>query len=288
MKKHFLIFISLLPALSGVQAQTPEIDSLRNTLGNTRGSISAEQQAHVFDRFYQIENTGSDLQPGSGSGLALTKEITSLHDGSISLKSPVAPKAGGASFTVILPFRSAELPIETPEHPGENTIAPLLPVPDISGEKHAWEEKPGRNAMPRQLPLLLIVEDNADVRAYVAEQLRGQCRMLEASDGKTALDIARAELPDLILSDLMMPVMDGAALTRLLKSDEHTSHIPVILLTAKAGQPERLKGLETGAEAYLTKPFDADELRLVVSKTIAQRQVLREKFSREIRLVVFV
>lgn len=250
-------------------------------VADTGIGIPADQQAHIFDRFYQVENTGSDIQPGSGIGLALTQEIVTLHGGTIAVESPVAGETTGTAFTVRLPLRAASL---SPDMTAEKTPAPLAFEPAVAGEKIPTAEVPERELASRQMPIVLVVEDNADVRAYIAEQLRGQCRVIEAADGQSGLQLARSEVPDLILSDLMMPTLDGMALTRLLKADEHTSHIPVILLTAKAGQPDRLQGLETGAEAYLTKPFDAAELRLVVTKTIAQRQVLREKFGREIRL----
>ncbi|MFN0015998.1 MAG: ATP-binding protein, partial [Saprospiraceae bacterium] len=258
---------------------------LEINVSDTGMGIPAEQQAHVFDRFYQVENTGSDLQPGSGIGLALTKEIVALHGGTISMKSPIDSEGGGAAFTVRLPLQRAVLSTETlRDDQAASDSAFFIPLMERPPESSIQTITPGRTATRGYLPVILIVEDNMDVRNYVIEQLSSQCRILEASNGEMALEIARAELPDLILSDLMMPVMDGTTLTQILKADENTSHIPIVLLTARAGQSDRLKGLETGVEAYLTKPFDADELRLVVAKIIQQREVLRTKFGREIRL----
>ncbi len=270
--------------------------SVRNTVGRDEKTvveiqvadsgigIPAEQQARIFDRFYQVENNSTDETllssgggVGSGIGLALTREIVLLYGGTIG----VADQPGGGTvFIITLPLRTATLSTDVLEQQKQEATFWVEPVAAAALPIAEGVEK----VRARHQPVVLIVEDNADVRAYIVEQLHDQYQLLEAADGQTALEIARTELPDLLISDLMMPIMDGVALTQQLKSDERTSHIPVILLTAKAGQPDRLQGLETGAEAYLTKPFDAAELRLVVRKIIAQRQVLREKFSREIRL----
>lgn len=132
--------------------------------------------------------------------------------------------------------------------------------------------------------LILIVEDNADMRNFIKKQLEKDYRILEASHGKEGLKIAEKEIPDLIITDLMMPQMDGTELCNKLKTDEYTNHIPVIMLTAKAGQENKIEGLEKGADSYLTKPFDSNELRVRVRKLIEQRKQLREKFSREVIL----
>ncbi|MBC7776672.1 MAG: tetratricopeptide repeat protein, partial [Phycisphaerae bacterium] len=152
--------------------------------------IPAEQQAHVFDRFYQVENTGSDLQPGSGIGLALAKEIVVLHGGMISMESSVEAGQSGTTFTVLLPLRRAKLSSGLLDDPEKTSI--VQPVPEMFGE-NLGTEAPSRGSSPRHLPVVLIVEDNADVRSYVTEQLRDQCRVIEAPDGQAAFDIARAE-----------------------------------------------------------------------------------------------
>jgi len=128
----------------------------------------------------------------------------------------------------------------------------------------------------------LIVEDNPDVRQYIKDQLAGQFALLEAEDGAAGLELAIREVPSLILSDIMMPKMDGTTLCNRLKTTDATSHIPVILLTAKAEQSDKLEGLEQGADDYLTKPFDAQELKLRVGNQIEQRRRWRERFSKEI------
>ncbi len=253
-------------------AGQPDMLQLQIRVSDTGIGIPAAQQDRIFDRFYQVENSGADLQPGSGIGLALTKELVALHAGTIMLNSM---ESQGTTFVVVLPFRVAEV---------QEAVAGV-PV-----ETAAWSESPGSvtddNAphAAHALPLILVVEDNPDVRNYICDHLRDHYRLLEAADGQTGLDLARSDLPDLVLTDLMMPGLDGIALTQQLKSDVRTDHIPVIMLTAKADRSDRLAGIDTGAEAYLTKPFDREELRLIVGRMIEQRKLLQEKFRREIRL----
>ncbi len=134
------------------------------------------------------------------------------------------------------------------------------------------------------MPLLLVVEDNNDLRNFIAETVQQQYQTIEAANGKEGLEKAIAEVPDIIVSDVMMPLMDGFVMSDKLKKDERTSHIPIILLTAKAGQQHKVEGLETGADDYLTKPFDAKELLVRLQNLINGRKLLRKKFAGEILL----
>jgi DNA-binding response OmpR family regulator len=245
------------------------------SVADTGIGIPEVEIPHVFDRFYQVDGSHTREQEGSGIGLALTKELVELHHGDIHVKSKVGK---GTEIVLVFPLgrehltteEIVETPMET-RRPGpasgtSSTVGPDQRVPD---------DMDGR---ADERPLVLVVEDNADVRAYVWEHLRQVYRILEAPNGAEGFQEAREQIPDLVISDVMMPGMDGYEFCRMLKLDEKTSHIPVILLTAKAGMESKLEGLETGADDYLTKPFETRELLARVKNLIVQRRKLRERF----------
>jgi len=151
-------------------------------------------------------------------------------------------------------------------------------------EKETEPVRVKKSLTPKSFPILLTVEDNSDMRAYLGECLQADYRLLEAADGKGGLQQALKHTPDLIISDVMMPHMDGFTFCGKIKTDERTSHIPVILLTARADAESKIAGLETGADDYLSKPFDARELKVRVKNLIEQRCKLRERFSRDVNL----
>jgi DNA-binding response OmpR family regulator len=171
-----------------------------------------------------------------------------------------------------------------PEPLDNNNNNSLLDRPQIAQNPSQEEVLLKEAIAPEDKPLLLIVEDNKELSAYIASHFQGHFVVIEASDGKKGLQQAFATIPDLIISDVMMPVMDGIELCKQLKTDERSSHIPVILLTAKAGEKSKLEGLETGADDYLTKPFSGAELQTRVHNLIEGRKRLRERFSREVTL----
>ncbi len=232
--------------------------------------IPAAALPHIFDRFYQVDNSATREGEGAGIGLALVKELVELLGGTMEVESTVGQ---GARFGVRLPIRqTAKLqPVAAGEPFTENLIAaeeeaaahPLFPAPDSIEQ-----------------PFVLIVEDHPDMAAFIAEQLRGGYRVQQAADGEAGIRQAQALSPDLIISDVMMPKKDGFELCRTLKQDERTSHTPIILLTAKAEQSDRLSGLEHGADAYLTKPFDRRELLIRVEQLLALRETLRRRYGR--------
>lgn len=250
--------------------------------------IPSEELPRIFERFYRIERPAGAMRPGTGLGLALVRQLTELHGGSIDAESE---EGFGSTFTVTLPRGSAHLApeqISAGEH--EEPWVPDAGRISIHGVDDAGTEgtdygvdgdasgdgdrEPGDDD---DLTTVLVVEDNPEVRAYVRSHLTPAFRVLEAEDGEAALEMARRVLPDLVLSDVMMPGLDGFGLCRALKEDPETDFIPVILLTARAGREDRLTGLESRADDYLTKPFDVRELVARIENLIASRQRLAER-----------
>jgi signal transduction histidine kinase/CheY-like chemotaxis protein len=232
--------------------------------------IPASELPRIFERFYRVENQEADGLPGSGIGLALTKELVTLMGGTLAVRSV---ENQHTAFTVTLPLP----PIPAPVTPPVAEARPLPSTPDPSATV------PARHPVGK-VSTVLLAEDNPDLRAYLTEQLRDNYIVMEAANGRLALEIAQKETPDLLITDLMMPEMDGIALTQHIKADVRTSHIPVVMLTAKAERNDLLTGIQTGAEAYLNKPVDSEYLHTVVANLLRQRSVLFEKFSQEVRL----
>ncbi len=251
---------------------------------DTGCGIAAQHLPHLFDRFYQADGSTRRRHDGSGIGLALVKELVALHQGTVTVQSEPGQ---GSSFTVRLPLGHAHL------QPEEIVPAPLFN--EESGRRneelsHSQEANssflvPDSSFSEADArPVVLIVEDHDDMRTYIATCLGNSYHLLTAPDGPAALAQAAAIPPDLLLTDLMMPGMDGLELCRRFKTDPNTSHIPVVVLTARASDESRLEGLELGADDYLTKPFRPAELRTRVANLLAQRAQLRARFGREITL----
>jgi len=242
---------------------------LKMKVSDSGSGIAKDKLPHIFDRFFQVDDSYTKEKAGSGIGLALTKELVELMGGTIYVESE---QGKGTAFRVLLPLeeiksnRSAEFSEE------------LVPVFD-----EGMNELPETPTAEKDIKIL-IIEDNNDMRHFIREQLEDEYAILEARNGKEGLKMANKIIPDLIVTDLMMPQMDGITLCKKLKTDLTTSHIPVIMLTAKAGIENKLEGLETGADEYLTKPFNAEELQIRTKNLIDQRQQLRELFSKNISL----
>jgi DNA-binding response OmpR family regulator len=247
-------------------------DAVEIRVGNTGPGIPAGVLPYVFDRFYQAE--GANSHEGTGIGLALVKELVALHHGSVAVESTPGEQT---TFTVRLPLGSRHLsPEERVEAAGPAEAPPLLV--GLPAEAAGAVPEPGAGTEPGR-PVVLVVEDHPDLRAYLGGQFLADYQVLEAEGGEQGWQLAETHLPDVVISDVMMPGVNGLELLGRLKSSDKTSHIPVILLTARAGRENRLEGLGTGADDYLTKPFDAEELRVRVRNLIRTRQQLREKFT---------
>ncbi|MDP4239761.1 MAG: two-component regulator propeller domain-containing protein [Bacteroidota bacterium] len=255
------------------------------TIEDNGKGISSEHLEKIFDRFYQVENTGME-DFGFGIGLSLSKGIIELHHGTISVQSTESTEtaSGKTIFTVKIPlgrdhFKSSEIAKETQPIDqiesyidldlGENVRHASIPTPiQIDTTKYT----------------LLIVDDNIEIRDFLAERLKGNYTILEAEDGEQAWNIAIKDVPDLIISDVVMPKLDGISFTNRLKNDERTSHIPVILLTARNELDNRLEGLETEADSFLTKPFNISILELKIRNILRSYNKLKAKYSRIVTL----
>jgi signal transduction histidine kinase/ligand-binding sensor domain-containing protein/DNA-binding response OmpR family regulator len=260
---------------------TNDESSARISVRDSGPGIPAAELSRVFDRFHRVPSTAAS-HPGTGIGLALARELVVLQGGSVGVESD---EGFGSTFTITLRLGKAHLAPEqivdetttvpwTPRGAGSEPVAlPSSGVPVMS------DAATDAAVDAADLTTVLVVDDNAEVRAYVRQHLAPRYRVIEAVNGEEGLDTARRLLPDLVLSDVMMPVMDGYALCRALKTSPETEFIPVILLTARAEAEDKLTGLSEQADDYLTKPFDVRELLARVANIVAMRRRLRERFA---------
>lgn len=245
--------------------------------------IPLEDQKKIFDNFYQSKNDTAQ-SAGWGIGLALVHNIVELHQGEITLisREESATHTGMTCFTVRLNREKVT------EHDKINIVQDL-PVQSAFETEQPWirqDENIYEVARPEEKQhAVLIVEDNDELRKFLAQALSGQYHVLEAPDGAAGLDIALKELPDMIISDVTMPNMDGFEFCRRIKQAETTSHIPVIMLTAMASDVHQIEGLQHGANIYLTKPFSVQLLELHISNLIKSTDALKEKFGRQVTLM---
>ena len=227
-------------------------------VADTGTGIPSDALPHLFERFRRVRGAKARTHEGTGIGLALVHDLAALHGGTVAVESALEH---GSTFTVSLPFGAAHLPadqIDADEAPARSALVEqyLQEARDWSRDTAAagGGERTGR-------PLVLVADDNADLRAYVARLFADRYDVETVADGAAALEAVARELPDLIVTDAMMPVMDGFELLRRLRADERAARVPIIVLSARAGQGSAIEGLEAGADDYLVKPFAADELR---------------------------
>jgi DNA-binding response OmpR family regulator/nitrogen-specific signal transduction histidine kinase len=240
------------------------------SVGDTGKGIPAGEQEHVFQPFYQGRQTEDEFQNGTGLGLPLVKELVKLYGGSIELKSEVDR---GTIISVILPvarekFDEAFIDKASPANAETKTIP----------EEETWLKENELVSEGDYANSILIVEDNHGLRNYLASKLADRFTIFTATNGEEGFEVAVENIPNLIISDVMMPKMDGIDLTNKLKSDGRTSHIPIVLLTAKVDDESKLLGLQTGADDYLLKPFNISELKLRINNLIENRRKLAIKY----------
>lgn len=240
-------------------------DWLQLKFKDTGRGIAADQQEQVFDRFYQVDNSQTRSGEGTGIGLALTKELIELLNGRIELQSELGK---GSEFTVFLPITQRAVP--------SSESLEILPIEWSTAAQTTAQALPAEDS---DTPVLLIVEDNTDVVTYIESLLASNYQMVRAADGEAGWERALELIPDIIISDIMMPKLDGYALCARLKTDERTNHIPVILLTAKAAADDKVAGLQRGADAFLSKPFHPEELQVRLEQLIRQRRLLQKRYA---------
>ncbi|WP_222983369.1 tetratricopeptide repeat protein [Flagellimonas meishanensis] len=239
-------------------------DELMVQVSDNGEGIAPEKLPFIFDRFYQVDGGITKEREGSGIGLSLSRDLVELMDGTITVSSEVGQ---GTFFTVQVPMQK----IRTGQR------SELATMQNQSAMDKGTFDFPKTD--DRSAPKILVIEDNEDMRQYIGKQLLEHYRVMEARNGEQGLKLAISGMPELIITDLMMPKIDGMELCKQLKSNIETSHIPVIMLTAMAGEKNKIEGLETGADDYLTKPFSAKELLARVRNLMAQRQRLRHYYS---------
>lgn len=244
---------------------------LKLKVKDTGIGIPAEHLPHIFDRFYQVDSREGNQGRSTGVGLALTKELVELMGGHISASSQVGV---GTELILYLPIE-ARVPVAPVAKDFDQPGAPVS-VPAIN-DYDEIEEPPIHTSEVR--PEALLIEDNHDIITYFRSILHNGYNIHTATNGKQGIEKALEIIPDIIISDVMMPEKDGYEVCQILKQDNRTSHIPIILLTAKATQADRLAGLQQGADAYLTKPFDKEELMIRLEKLVESRRQLHSYYA---------
>ena len=234
--------------------------------------MSAGQMESIFDRFYSIDSQHEKDYIGTGVGLSLVREFLTLLHGTIDVKSS---PGNGSEFIVRIPLGK--------EHLQENEYMLIAKHTQADADIHKqtvtgtqWVGVKTSISVERNN--ILIIEDNTDLRSFIKENLSEDYNVYEAEDGIKGLNLAMTMIPDIIITDLMMPGMDGSSLCSRIKNDERTSHIPVIMLTAKARMEDRISGLKTGADDYIVKPFNMEELKIRITNLLEQREKLRIKY----------
>lgn len=243
---------------------------LRIRVKDTGLGISADQLPYIFDRFYQVDDSDTKQVQGTGIGLALTKELVKLLDGNISVNSLLGE---GSEFIVDLPVRRKAALLET--HEVQAVEAGVLPFAE---QLVLAEADNTASLVASNQPLLLIIEDNADMVQYLAACLQSDYQLVSASNGEAGIQKAIKLVPDIIISDVMMPKKSGFEVCETIKLDERTSHIPIIMLTAKADFESKIAGLKRGADAYLAKPFNQEELQVRLKSLIETRRKLQARY----------
>jgi len=249
-------------------------------INDTGIGISSYDLPRIFDRFFQVDSTSTRVSQGTGIGLAHTQELVKIMRGSITVESEIG---NGTRILVQLPITNTAIPEENTDTKFDSTqpfFIPGLRQNEMTGHVDSFIDK---ISPPSSLPQLLIIEDNPDVVIYLRSCLDDAYQISVAYNGKIGIDMALEQIPDFIISDVMMPEKDGYEVCDALKNNERTSHIPIILLTAKADAVSRMAGLSRGADAYLAKPFDVEELLVQINMLLENRRRMAAHFSKALK-----
>jgi signal transduction histidine kinase/ligand-binding sensor domain-containing protein/DNA-binding response OmpR family regulator len=251
--------------ISLIQQLNDDKKLLKISVSDTGIGIPEKDIDRIFERFYRVENPENGYQTGTGVGLHIVSEYVKLHEGQINVESKIGK---GSLFNVFIPAK---------QHIQEEILSNTESILETAVELQVEEHK-------NKFPIMLIVDDNEDFRNFIAAIFTDSYRILTAGDGEVALKITLDKMPDLIISDVMMPRMDGYEFCRKVKADIRISHIPIILLTAKTGDENKYIGLEAGAEDYISKPFKMEMLSLKVARIIERQKQKHDQFKRKVEI----
>lgn len=241
-----------------------EVNLLLNVTDTGIG-IPDEEKRNIFTRFYQVRTNGKYVK-GTGIGLNLVKALVELHNGSISVSDN--PIGHGASFSVVLPLKVGSTEVATGELLPQEGSESIIAAPDANDERN----------MLKSRKTILIVDDDDEIRSFLCEEMASIYNVIDCADGKTAYQTLNKERIDIVVSDIMMPEIDGIELCHLIRQNVRISHLPIILLTAKGSDRDRIEGLQATADAYVTKPFNLALLQTIVSNLLLRQEKLRNTF----------
>ncbi|GAA4233916.1 two-component regulator propeller domain-containing protein [Postechiella marina] len=269
----------------GALNQQKSVNLLIIKVKDSGSGIPTEKIKYVFDRFYNVKNKKKASSEGTGIGLSYSKQLVEFHQGTIDVKS--TPNEG-STFTVKLPMEEKmylNLDGINLEHDNENQDFFFASTAQtIQRDRHDETIDDVLTKGRSKLPILLVIDDNLDIRNFIAQALQEDYTIYQAENGKEGLEMARSLQPNIVLTDVFMPIIDGFEFCKTLKTEQETSHIPVIMLTAKTSDESELKGFKHGADDYIRKPFNIDLLKIKLTNIILHRQELRKRFNRKIFL----
>lgn len=270
---HVYVFVNTIPKKDSPQ----KTQMLQVKVKDTGIGISENQLPFIFDRFHQVDDSTTRANEGTGIGLALVKELVKLMEGDISVKnnSDKQQREKGTEFTLLLPISNVAPKIQTVLSVSKYE---RINISSLKDKITLLEKEESELLLDTNKPSVLIVEDNHDVVTYITSCLQDQYDIMVANNGEEGINFAIENIPDLIITDVMMPIKDGYEVCKTLKTDQHTSHIPIIMLTAKADMESKMEGLRKGADAYLAKPFHKKELLLRIKKLVELRKKLQQHY----------